>query len=68
MMRHKTQRDGWSTATQPNFVTSPSGVEYVPYTEKAHKAAELRALVEAHIAAGGDYQQLPNSAAEQVSA
>ncbi len=68
MMRHKTQRDGWSTATQPNFVTSPSGVEYVPFTEKARKAAELRALVEAHIAAGGDYQQLPNSAAEQVSA
>ncbi|HGM7335046.1 TPA: hypothetical protein ACKQCJ_001366 [Stenotrophomonas maltophilia] len=67
MMRHKTQRDGWSTATQPNFVTSPSGVEYVPYTEKARKAAELRALVEAHIAAGGDYQQLPSSGAEQVS-
>ncbi len=67
MMRHKTQRDGWSTATQPSFVTSPSGVEYVPYTEKASKAAELRALVEAHIAAGGDYKQLPSSAAEQVS-
>lgn len=66
MMRHKTQRDGWSTATQPNFVTGPSGIEYVPYTEKARKAAELRALVEAHIAAGGDYQQLPSSATERV--
>lgn len=68
MMRHKTQRDGWSTATQPNFVTSPSGVEYVPLAEKARKAAELRALVEAHIAAGGDYQLLPSAAAAQVSA
>ncbi|MFL0336853.1 hypothetical protein [Stenotrophomonas maltophilia] len=68
MMRHKTQRDGWSTATQPSFVTSPSGVEYVPYAEKARIAAELRALVEAHIAAGGDYQQLPSIGATQVSA
>lgn len=68
MMRHETQRDGWSTATQPSFVTSPSGVEYVPYAEKARKAAELRALVEAHIAAGSDYQQLPSAAAAQVSA
>ena len=67
MMRHKIQRDGWSTATQPNFVTSPSGVEYVSYAEKARKAAELRALVEAHIAAGGDYQQLPATTAGQVS-
>ncbi|MBF9135658.1 hypothetical protein ACT6SE_00035 [Stenotrophomonas sp. LC732] len=68
MMRHKTQRDGWSTATQPNFVTSPSGVEYVPYAEKSRNAAELRALVEAHIAAGGDYQQLPSTVDARVSA
>ncbi len=68
MLRHKTQRDGWSTATQPNFVSSPSGVEYVPSSEKARKAAELRALVEAHIAAGGEYHQLPSSTAAQVSA
>ncbi|HFF3760129.1 TPA: hypothetical protein ACGCNR_002123 [Stenotrophomonas maltophilia] len=68
MLRHKTQRDGWSTATQPNFVSSPNGVEYVPYRERTRKAAELRALVEAHIAAGGEYHQLPSSTAAQVSA
>lgn len=68
MMRHKTQRDGWSTATQPNFVTSPSSVNYVSPAEKARNAAELRALVDAHVASGGHYEKLPAVAAAPVSA
>lgn len=68
MMRHKTQFDGWSSAMQPSFVTAPAGIEYVPFAQKQRDAAELRALVEAHIAAGGAYVVLPATAAAQVSA
>lgn len=68
MMRHKTQFDGWSSAMEPSFVTSPTRVEYVPYAQKLRDAAELRDLVKAHIARGGAYVVLPSHAAAQVSA
>ncbi|MBA0396328.1 hypothetical protein D7U98_13105 [Stenotrophomonas maltophilia] len=68
MMRHKTQFDGWSSAMEPSFVTSPARVEYVSYAQKQRDAAELRALVIAHIACGGAYVVLPSHAAAQVSA
>ncbi|MNU08955.1 hypothetical protein D3C72_2552410 [compost metagenome] len=53
---------------EPSFVTSPTRVEYVPYARKLRDAAELRALVKAHIARGGAYVVLPSHAAAQVSA
>ncbi len=53
---------------QPSFVTAPAGIEYVPFARKQRDAAELRTLVEAHIAAGGAYVVLPSTAAAQVSA
>ena len=68
MMRHKTQFDGWSSAMEPSFVTSPTRVEYVSYAQKQRDAAELRALVIAHIARGGAYVLLPSHATAQVSA
>lgn len=68
MMRHKTQFDGWSSAMEPSFVTAPTRVEYVSYAQKERDATELRALVTAHIAHGGDYVVLPLHAAAQVSA
>ncbi|MCU1064327.1 hypothetical protein JAK37_15475 [Stenotrophomonas maltophilia] len=68
MMRHKTQFDGWSSAMELSFVTSPARVEYVSYAQKQRDAAELRALVVAHIARGGAYVVLPSRAAAQVSA
>lgn len=67
-MRHKTQFDGWSSAMEPSFVTAPARVEYVSYAQKQRDAAELRTLVEAHIARGGAYAVLPSHAALQVSA
>lgn len=68
MMRHKTQFDGWSSAMEPSFVTSPTRVEYVSYAQKERDAAELAALVKAHIAGGGAYEVLPPRTAAQVSA
>ena len=68
MMRHKTQFDGWSSAMEPSFVTSPTRGEHVSYAQKQRDAAELRALVKAHIARGGAYVVLPWHAAAQVSA
>jgi len=68
MMRHKTQFDGWSSAMEPSFVTAPTRIEYVPYAQKQRDAEDLRALVQAHIAAGGAYVQLSSSHAAQVSA
>ncbi|CAQ43896.1 conserved hypothetical protein [Stenotrophomonas maltophilia K279a] len=68
MMRHKTQFDGWSSAMEPSFVTAPVRIEYVTYAQKQRDAAELRALVEAHIAAGGAYVVLSATTAAQVSA
>lgn len=68
MMRHKTQFDGWSSAMEPSFVTSPPRVEYVSYAEKQRDATMLRTLVEAHIARGGAYEVLPSHVALQVSA
>lgn len=67
-MRHKTQFDGWSSAMEPSFVTSPARVEYVSYAQKQRDATELRAMVTANIARGGDYVVLPSHAAAQVSA
>lgn len=68
MMRHKTHFDGWSSAMEPSFVTAPVRIEYVTYAQKQRDAAELRALVTAHIAAGGAYVVLPAMTASQVSA
>lgn len=68
MMRHKTQFDGWSSAMEPSFVTAPVRTEYVTYAQKQRDAAELRALVTAHIAAGGAYVVLSAAATAQVSA
>lgn len=68
MMRHKTQFDGWSSAMEPSFVTAPVRAEYVPYAQKQRDAAELRALVMAHIARGGAYEQLPSITAVEVTA
>lgn len=68
MMRHKTQFDGWSSAMEPSFITAPVRCEYVPYAQKQRDAAVLRALVVAHIAAGGDYMQLSSGPAVRVSA
>lgn len=67
-MRHKTQFDGWSSAMEPSFVTSPTRVEYVSYAQKQRDAADLNALVKAHIARGGAYEVLPSHTAVQVSA
>lgn len=53
---------------QPSFVTAPAGIEYVPFAQKQRDAAELRALVEAHIAAGGAHVVLAAPSAAQVSA
>lgn len=53
---------------QPSFITAPAGIEYVPFAQKRRDAAELRAQVEAHIAAGGAYVVLPATTAAQVSA
>ncbi|WP_374082931.1 hypothetical protein ACEPA4_01100 [Stenotrophomonas sp. P2112] len=53
---------------QPSFVTAPAGIEYVPFAQKQRDAAELRTLVEAHIAAGGAYDVLPATTAAQVPA
>jgi len=68
VMRHKTQFDGWSSAMEPSFVTSPTRVEYVSYAQKQRDAAELHDLVKSHIARGGAYVVLPSHAAAQVSA
>lgn len=67
-MRHKTQFDGWSSEMEPSFVTAPVRIEYVPYAQKQRDAAELGALVKAHIAHGGAYEVLPSHTAAQVSA
>lgn len=67
-MRHKTQFDGWSSAMEPSFVTSPMRVEYVSYAQKQRDATELAALVKGHIARGGAYEVLPSHTATQVSA
>ncbi len=53
---------------EPSFATAPVRIEYVPYAQKQRDAAELRALVTAHIARGGDYVVLPSRTAAQVSA
>ncbi len=53
---------------EPSFVTSPARVEYVSYAQKQRDAAELRALVIAHIARGGAYVVLPSHPAAQASA
>lgn len=53
---------------EPSFVTAPVRIEYVTYAQKQREAAEVRALVEAHIAAGGAYLLLPATHAAQVSA
>lgn len=58
MMRHKIHFDGWSSAMEPSFVAAPAHAERVPYAQKVRDAAELRALVEAHIANGGAFDQL----------
>lgn len=68
MMRHKTQFDGWSSAMEPSFVTAPARIEYVSYAQKQRDAEVLRALVLAHIAAGGAYVRLSPNTAAQVSA
>ncbi|WP_010481631.1 hypothetical protein [Stenotrophomonas geniculata] len=53
---------------EPSFVTAPVRIEYVPYAQKQRDAAELGALVKAHIASGGAYEVLPSHTAAQVSA
>lgn len=53
---------------EPSFVTAPVRIEYVPYAQKQRDAAELRALIDAHIAVGGAYVVLPAMSAAQVSA
>lgn len=53
---------------EPGFVTAPVRIEYVAYAQKQRDAAELRALVEAHIAVGGAYVVLPATTTAQVSA
>ncbi len=59
MMRHKIHRDGWSSAMEPNLVTTPSRDKHVSYAEKLRDADALRAEVLSHIAAGGQYLVLP---------
>lgn len=53
---------------EPSFVTAPVRIEYVPYAQKQRDAAELNALVKAHIARGGAYEALPSHTTAQVSA
>lgn len=53
---------------EPSFVTAPVRAEYVPYAQKQRDAAALRALVMAHIARGGAYEQLPSITAVEVTA
>lgn len=53
---------------EPSFVTAPVRIEYVPYAQKQRDAAELNALVKAHIARGGAYEVLPSHTTAQVSA
>lgn len=53
---------------EPSFVTAPVRIEYVPYAQKQRDAAELRALVKAHIERGGAYLVLPSYADAQVCA
>lgn len=53
---------GWYSAQVPNFVKAPmpSQSDYVEPAAKAREADELRAKVEAFIAAGGDYGRIPS--------
>lgn len=67
MMRHKIHYDGWSSAMEPSFVGAPAHIERVAYAQKVRDAAELRALVEAHIAAGGAFDQLSSNTTAKVS-
>lgn len=53
---------------EPSFITAPVRIEYVTYAQKQRDAAELRSLVEAHIAVGGAYVVLPATTAAQASA
>lgn len=68
MMRNKTPRDGWAAAKAHSFVTAPNREAHVSFAEKVRQGEALRAQVEAHIAAGGQYQVLPCGTAAQVSA
>ncbi|MFK3649306.1 hypothetical protein ACI2IY_12860 [Lysobacter enzymogenes] len=53
---------GWYSAQMPNFSKAPLPVqsEFVEPAIKAIKADELRAEVEAFIAAGGDFERIPS--------
>lgn len=67
MIRQKTHRDGWGTAMEPTLVASTPRERHVSRAEKQRDADVLRANVEAHIAAGGDYQVLLTTPSASVN-
>ncbi|WP_369969877.1 hypothetical protein AB8E26_06665 [Stenotrophomonas rhizophila] len=68
MIRQKTHRDGWATATEPALVTSPPREKHLSPAEKKREADVLRAAVTAHIAAGGTYLVLAAPVSAPVKA
>lgn len=58
MTIQKTHRDGWATAMAPVLVNTSAREKHVSFAEKLREAQNLRASVEAHIAAGGAYEVL----------
>lgn len=58
------QFDGWASAQVPRLVKGPVlGDRPASPAQKAREAEQLRAAVEAHLAAGGAYQVVPSGGA-----
>ncbi|WP_314102923.1 hypothetical protein [uncultured Stenotrophomonas sp.] len=68
MTIQKTHRDGWATAMAPVLVATSAREKHVSFAEKQREAAELRADVDAHIAAGGAFEVLAGYASAVVRA
>ena len=59
MSTNGTQRGGWATAQEPCLISdTPRRAPHVDPALKHREAELLRAAVEAHIRAGGDYENL----------
>ncbi|UQY87954.1 hypothetical protein LQE85_01570 [Stenotrophomonas rhizophila] len=68
MTIQKTHRDGWATAMAPVLVATPAKEKHVSFAEKQREANQLRADVDAHIAAGGAFEILAGYASAVVRA
>ncbi len=63
MMRNKAPRCGWAAAKDHSFVTLSKREAHVVHIQKLRQDDALPVQMKAHIAACGQYRELPNGPA-----